>query len=503
MNSTKSFLLGTVLLLATSLPLGAKIQTTGEVKALQNNFREIAKLASPAVVYITTERTVKAEAGNGSGNGFNFDFDFSLPDLKKYFKKNDKENEDDGSDNSRNYNEKKLGGIGSGMIVTEDGYVLTNYHVVEDATTVKVMLTNDKKYDAEVKGYDARHDMAVLKIKSNDKFPVVELGDSDTVMVGDIVVAVGNPFGYENTVTMGIVSAKGRLFDNMDIAGIPKRIPHVIQTDAPINPGNSGGPLFNIEGEVIGVNMAIAGNFTMGNVGSMGVGFAIPINDVKAKLKELKEGRKNKDETPWVGVRLQEVEEKLSKKLKVTSGVLITEVDEKGPGKDAGLKSGDVILEFDGKPVKAPKNIVEMVAAREVGETVIFKVSRDGKEKEIKVVLAPWGVKSATAKAAVPDEKERKNKDVGITVKSLTEIIAKKFGLKTDKGVVITAIEKNSPADKGDLQIGDLIKEVDKKEIKEKDDFEKAMSTADLKEGVLFVVERAGSNFFVVISSGN
>ena len=491
MNFTKTLLVVLASLLLTVLPVSAKVQAGSEVKTLQNNLREIAKQASPAVVYISTERKVKV--GNGNGNGF--DFDFGIPGLKKYFKNNDKDNEDDGEGGGRNYDERKMGGIGSGMIISDDGFILTNYHVVEDATVVKVTLTNDKRYDAEVKGYDARHDMAILKIKSNDKFPVVELGDSDKVMVGDFVIAVGN------TVTMGIVSAKGRLFDNMDMEGVPKRIPHVIQTDAAINPGNSGGPLFNIEGEVIGVNMAIAGNFTMGSAGNMGLGFAIPINDVKAKLKELKEGRKNLDETPWVGVRLQEVEEKLSKKFKVDSGVLITEVDEKGPGKEAGLKSGDVILQFDGKDVKSPKNIVEMVAAREVGEAVNFKVMRDGKVKEIKVVLAPWGAKSSKVKSEKADDKERKNKDVGITVKNLSDIMAKKFGIKADKGVIITAVEKNSPADRAELQIGDLIKEVDKKEIKGKDDFEKAMSTADLKEGILFVVEREGDSLFVVISS--
>ncbi|MFH1075057.1 MAG: trypsin-like peptidase domain-containing protein, partial [Candidatus Firestonebacteria bacterium] len=279
MKSIKLMLVGIAVLLVSALPFSAKVQAGNEVRVLQNNLREIAKQASPAVVYIATEKRVKV----GNGNGNSFDFNFDMPYFKKYFKKNDKDDDENGG--GKNFNEKKMGGIGSGMIVTEDGFVLTNYHVVEDAETVKVMLTNDKKYDAEVKGYDVRHDMAVLKIKSNDKFPAVELGDSDKVMVGDIVIAVGNPFGYENTVTMGIVSAKGRLFDNMDVEGIPKRIPHIIQTDASINPGNSGGPLFNIEGEVIGVNMAIAGNFSLGSVGNMGVGFAIPINDVKAKLK--------------------------------------------------------------------------------------------------------------------------------------------------------------------------------------------------------------------------
>ncbi|MCX5777459.1 MAG: trypsin-like peptidase domain-containing protein [Candidatus Firestonebacteria bacterium] len=401
MKSLKPLLFGAAVLLISGYTAAAKVQAGNEVKALQNNLREISKQASPAVVYITTEKKIKEDSNSI------FPFEFGMPDFKKYFKnRNGEEEEQDHSREKKNKGQ-RVGGIGSGMIISGDGYILTNYHVVEDALTVKVTLTDDKKYEAEVKGYDARHDIAVLKIKSNDTFPAVELGDSDKVMVGDLVLAVGNPFGYENTVTMGIVSAMGRLFDNMDITGIPKRIPHVIQTDAPINPGNSGGPLLNIEGEVIGVNMAIAGNFSMGSVGNIGLGFAIPINDVKAKLKELMAGRKNIDETPWVGVRLQEVEGRLSKKLKVSAGVLITEVDAKGPGKEAGLKSGDVIVKFNGKTVKAPKNIVEMVAAGEVGETAVFTVVRDGKELEIKIILAPWGQNPQFPKERLPEKKRR------------------------------------------------------------------------------------------------
>jgi serine protease Do len=497
MKSLKLLLFGVAVLLISEYTAAAKVQAGNEVKALQNNLREISKQASPAVVYITTEKKIKEDSNSI------FPFEFGMPDFKKYFKnRNGEEEEQDHSREKRNKGQ-RVGGIGSGMIISGDGYILTNYHVVEDALTVKVTLTDDKKYEAEVKGYDARHDIAVLKIKSNDTFPAVELGDSDKVMVGDLVLAVGNPFGYENTVTMGIVSAMGRLFDNMDITGIPKRIPHVIQTDAPINPGNSGGPLLNIEGEVIGVNMAIAGNFSMGSAGNIGLGFAIPINDVKAKLKELMAGRKNIDETPWVGVRLQEVEGRLSKKLKVSAGVLITEVDAKGPGKEAGLKSGDVIVKFNGKTVKAPKNIVEMVAAGEVGETAVFTVVRDGKELEIKIVLAPWGAKSAVSKGKTSGEKEKKHKAAGIAVKDLNESLAGKYGLKSDKGVVIIEVEENTPADKSNLRVGDLIKEVDKKAVKDKEEFEKAMSSADLKEGVLFVVEREGSTLFVVVTSVN
>ena len=501
MKNLKIAFLGIALLLLASLPALAKVTASPEARAFQNNLREIARQASPAVVYIETERKVKVD--KDQGNGFNFDFNF--PDLKKYFKKNKNYNEDQGEeevDPSGRYGEQRMGGIGSGMIITADGYILTNYHVVEEASSVRVMLTNEKKYEAEVKGYDIRHDMAVLKIKSEEKFPVVELGDSDKVMVGDIVVAVGNPFGYENTVTMGIVSAKGRLFDNMDIAGIPKRIPHVIQLDAPINPGNSGGPLFNIEGEVIGINMAIAGSFGAGgSIGNMGVGFAIPINDVKAKLNALKEGKKNSDETPWVGVRLQEVEPKLAKKLKVKSGVLITDVDEKGPGKEAGLKGGDVIIKLDGKEVLTPKNVVGMVAAREVGEIAVFTVIRDGKEKTIKVLLAPWGEKSAAEKSKPADEKDNQSKDVGITVKNISENIAKKFSIKGEKGVIVTNVEKGSAADKADIMEGDIVREIDSKEISSVEVFSNVLKSADLKEGALFVIERAGNRLYIVVST--
>ncbi len=498
MKNIKMIFAGMAVLLLFSLPVAAKVPAAPEAKALQNNLREIAKQASPAVVYIATERKVKVGKGP---NGF----DFNFPDLRKYFKKNENDGgNQDGEEGSRkDYEEQKMGGIGSGMIITPDGYVLTNYHVVEDAVSVKVILTNEKKYDAEIKGYDVRHDIAVLKIKSGDKFPVVDLGDSDKVQVGDIVVAVGNPFGYENTVTMGIVSAKGRLFDNMDIEGIPKRIPHIIQLDAPINPGNSGGPLFNLEGEVIGINMAIAGSFNSGSVGNMGVGFAIPVNDVKAKLNTLMEGKKNSDETPWVGVRLQEVDAKLAKKLKVNSGVLITEVDAKGPGKEAGLKGGDVIVKFDGKEVLTPKNVVEMVAGREVGETAVFTVIRDGKELTIKVLLAPWGEKNAEEKPKVKEEKDNKNKDTGISVKNLNEMLARKYGLKGDKGVVVTAVEKGSLADKADIKAGDIIREIDSKEITNIDVFHSIVKAADLKEGILFVIERGGSTLYIVLSSEN
>jgi S1-C subfamily serine protease len=291
-----------------------KIQPSGEIMSLQNNIREIAKTVNPAVVFIETSKAVTAsDKKNNQQYGF--------PGYRWFFR--DEDNEDDQEwqmdrgrkkDNNENDNNRirprmpqyqMPRGIGSGMIFKKEGYILTNYHVVEDSSEIKVTLfENNKKYTAELAGYDKRHDVAVIKIKESRDFPFVSLGNSDNTRIGDFVIALGNPFGYSNTVTMGIVSFKGRMFENVEITGIPKRIPNIIQTDAAINPGNSGGPLVDVSGEVIGVNVAIAGNFGFGAAGNQGIGFAIPINDVKRILDGLVLGKKNDSETPWIGVRL-------------------------------------------------------------------------------------------------------------------------------------------------------------------------------------------------------
>jgi len=489
-------IVSSVLMLLVTLPVFGKIQPAKEVISLQNTLRDVAKDVSPAVVYIYTEKTLASKS-------YERDFDFDIPGFRWFFKRddNDEENNYDKKFKKKIYPKEKIGGVGSGMIVTTDGFILTNYHVIEEATTVKVMMIDNSKYDAEVKGFDKRHDLAVIKIKVDKKLPIVSFGNSDSVMPGDIVVAIGNPFGYSNTVTMGIVSAKGRLFENFDVEGIPKRIPNVIQTDAPINPGNSGGPLVNIEGEVIGVSVAIAGNFSFGNIGNMGVGFAIPINDAKRILDDLIKGKRISTETPWIGIRLQEMDKKLAKKFNVEKGVIISEVDDKGPGKEVGLKSGDVIIKFNGKEVNSPSELVQMVAEKEVGDVVTLLILRDGKEKEIKVELAPWGEKSAKNTLRKEKGEEKVTDDIGLYVKNITDSLKEKYGIKSKTGVVVVEVEKDSLADKAEIQEGDVIKEVDKKEIDNVDDFERAVRKGNLKEGILLLIERGGNNIFVVLSS--
>ena len=496
-SKVKVAVLAGVLGILFTFPVSAKVNVPGEVKGLQNTLREVAKQVNPCVVLVYVEK--KAEV-KGGGQGFNYDFEFHF-NFKKYFRGEGQD--DDGEEESplpkRKIPEQRSQGMGSGFIITQDGWLVTNYHVIEDATDVKVTLLDETKYDAEVKGYDKRHDIALLKIKSDKKFPSTGLGNSDETMVGDLVIALGNPFGYSNTVTMGIVSAKGRLFDNLEGNGAMKRIPNIIQTDAAINPGNSGGPLCNIEGDVIGVNMAIAGNFSIGSVGNMGVGFAIPINDVKKLLDELMKGKKSTAETPWVGIRLQELDKKLTKRLGIANGVLIPEVDETGPGKEAGLVAGDVVVKLDGKEVSTPKQLASAVANKEVGDYITLTVNRNGKEKEIKIVLAPWGEKNVKGKNKENKEAEKKTSELGVEVKDINERTARAYGLKAKKGVVVVSVEKNSLADKADIKEGDVIKEIDRKEIKDLDSFVNAVKSLNHKEGALFLIERIGGSMYVVV----
>jgi serine protease Do len=299
------------------------------------------------------------------------------------------------------------------------------------------------------------------------------------------------------------VSYKGRLFEDMMVNGNVKRIPNIIQTDASINPGNSGGPLVNLEGEAIGVNVAIAGNFSMGNVGNMGVGFAIPINDVKKIMDNLMKGTKTNVGSPWIGVKLQELDKKLAKKFGVEKGVLLSEIDDRGPAKEAGFKNGDIMVKMNGKPVESPKQVVQLIAEKEVGDEVAMTVIRDNKEKEIKVVLAPWGEKNAKSALTLKGDKApaKKASETGIEVSDLNAKIAKQYGIKSKKGVIVEKVEKGSIADKAEIKEGDVIKEVDRKEIENTEEFEKAVKEGSLKDGLLLLIERQGSSVYIVISS--
>ena len=374
----------------------------------------------------------------------------------------------------------KQQGVGSGFVMSRDGYILTNNHVVEDADQIKVKFANGKEYEGKVVGRDPKTDIAVVKITGATDLQPLILANSDDLKVGAWVVAVGSPFGLEQTVTAGIVSAKGRVigsgpYDNF------------IQTDASINPGNSGGPLINMKGEVVGVNTAII-------AGGQGIGFAIPINMVKEIAPQLKE--KGHVTRGWLGVSIQELTPELSKSLglKENKGALVAQVFSGSPAEKAGIEQGDVITEFDGKTIGDSKDLPRTVASTPVGKTVTVKVSRGGKVMDRQVKLGEMKEKGAEVAEASPSRKS-----LGVTVQNVTPDLAKGIGLKNESGVLVVRVEPGSPAAEAGIQEGDVISQVNRKPIKDVEDFSKKIENAKGQESVLLLIQRGQMNLFAAV----
>ncbi len=378
----------------------------------------------------------------------------------------------------------KTQALGSGVIISEDGYVLTNNHVVEKATEIKVKLDDGKEYDAKVIGRDPKTDVALLKVDAIKDFPKpAKLGDSDKVKVGDWVMAVGNPFGLGHTVTLGIISAKGRV-----IGAGP--YDDFLQTDAAINPGNSGGPLFNMNGEVVGINTAIIAQ-------GQGIGFAIPINLIKSLLPQLKEGKVIRG---WLGVMIQDVTPELAKSFKLSSeeGVLISEVMPDTPAEKAGLKRGDVVTRFNDTPVKDARTLSRLVAQSKPGSRISLTVVRAGKTKVIEVNL---GEMPETAERA-PQEPKREETFFGLSFQDLTPELRKHFGLSgSEDGVLISSVEAGSPAEDAGLRAGDLIKEANRKPVSSVADLKKILKESSGEEGLLLLIKRGKSTFYAVVKT--
>jgi serine protease Do len=372
--------------------------------------------------------------------------------------------------------------LGSGFIVDSDGSIITNNHVVENASKIVVKLSNDdQEYDAKVIGRDTKTDIAIIKINAKTSLSAGTLGDSDRLDVGEWVVAIGNPFGLDSTVTSGIVSAKGRHigqgpYDNF------------IQTDASINPGNSGGPLINLRGEVVGINTAIFSR-TGGNIG---IGFAIPINLVKELLPQLR--GKGKVTRGYLGVLIQKVTPEIAESLGMDKGygALVANVSKDGPAEKAGIKVGDVITEFDGREVKDSGDLPIIVARTPVDKKVRMKVLRDKKELDLSVAVGE--LKDEEIVASVPEKGE-----LGLTVQRLTPQMAEGLGLEKTEGVVVTAVEPGSVADEAGIRRGDVVMEVDRKAIRNVDDYKKAVAGARKGRGVLFLVRRGDSTLFLAL----
>ena len=371
--------------------------------------------------------------------------------------------------------------LGSGFIIDRDGSILTNNHVVENASKIVVKLSDDQEYEAKVIGRDAKTDIAVIKIDAKASLTAASFGDSDTLEVGEWVVAIGNPFGLDSTVTSGIVSAKGRHigqgpYDNF------------IQTDASINPGNSGGPLLNLRGEVVGINTAIFSR-TGGNIG---IGFAIPINLVKELLPQLR--GKGKVVRGYLGVLIQKVTPEIAESLSMekSHGALVANVSKDGPAEKAGVKVGDVILEFDGKEVKDSGDLPIIVARTSVDKKVRMKVLRD--KKEVFLNVAVGELKDEEVVATAPEKGE-----LGLTVQRLTPQMAESLGMERTEGVVVTAVEPASAADESGIRRGDVIVEVDRKPVRSIDDYKKAVAAARKGRGMLFLVRRGDSTLFLAL----
>jgi serine protease Do len=375
--------------------------------------------------------------------------------------------------------------LGSGVIVSSEGYVLTNNHVVEGATDVKVTLSDKRELKAQIIGTDAKTDVAVLKLEGSN-FPAITLGDSSKVQVGDYALAIGDPFGVGQTVTMGIVSAKGR--SNLGIEDYED----FIQTDAPINPGNSGGALVNDRGELVGINTAILSH---GSGGNEGIGFAIPVNLAREVMNQIMDH--GKVTRGYLGIVIQPITPAMSKALGQSEpqGVLVGDVSPKGPAQASGVERGDVILDLNGKATNDSNELRNTIAMLQPGETVTLKVSRNGSTHDISVKLGEL----PSSKEEAQNEHGGASKDAleGVSVENLDAETAKELGLPVStKGVVVTDIDPSSPKADSGLRKGDVIQEVNHQPVHDVAEFEQALHKTG-KENALLLVNRGGTTLFI------
>ena len=434
-------------------------------------FSEIVRAISPAVVNISTTKVVRSDTGPSSEEPF-FDLfspfhEFGMP--KKW----------------------KERSLGSGVIVSPDGYIVTNNHVVEKADEIKVTLLDNRTLKGALVGSDPKTDVAIIKIAAND-LPTVTWGDSDRLQVGEFVLAIGSPYGLSHTVTMGIISAVGRA--NVGIADYED----FIQTDAAINPGNSGGPLVNIKGELIGINTAIFSR----SGGYQGIGFAVPSNMVRLVMDQLiRNGRVTRG---WIGVSIQELTPELAQEfgLTRTKGALVSDVVKDSPAGRAGIVRGDIILGLNGKEIKDVSSLRNMVAQSRAGSEIALKVLRSGKEFTVKVTIAELPREVAEVQPdQLPHDTDARVL-TGLTVMDLSREIVRQLGFdKDEKGVVVVRVEPGSPADDAQIKKGDIIKEINKKEIYSLEGFNRITTNIKRDQSVLLFVNRGGKKFYVILKA--
>ena len=434
-----------------------------------DSFSDLAESASPAVVNIRTVKTIK-----GGGRVFRHFKKGPFGDddpMKDFFDRFFDE------DQKRDFKQRSLG---SGFIIDKDGYIVTNNHVIDNADKIVVILKDEKEFEAQIVGRDKNTDLALIKIELNHNLPVLRFGDSDALKVGQWVVAIGNPFGLEQTVTAGIVSAKGRVIGSGPYDDF-------IQTDASINPGNSGGPLLNMKGEVIGINTAIV-------AGGQGIGFAIPVNLAKNIIAQIKStGEVTRG---WLGVGIQDISEEVAEYygIKEKKGVLVTEVFPDDPADLAGIKPKDVIISVNGKTVDSARLLTGMIADTHVGDTIQIKINRDGKTRTIDVKIA----KREETKIAGRSTQEKEQGPLGIQVSEITPETARRFNLKDAKGVIVTGVDPESKAAEAGLQIHDIIREINHKNITSVSDLNKTIDEIPEGETINLFIRRLNRGFLVI-----
>lgn len=452
-------------------PMAMAATDDSKVVMVPNNFSKLAKDAKPSVVNIRTVTTVK-----GGGRVFRHFFGNPFNDRKNPFEEFWGPHMEDQP--QRDYKQRSLG---SGFIIDKEGYIVTNNHVVENADQIKVKLADEREFDAELVGRDPKTDIALIKISAKTDLEPIHMGNSDELMVGNWVVAIGSPFGLEQTVTAGIVSAKGRIIGFGPYEDF-------IQTDASINPGNSGGPLINMKGDVVGINTAIVAS-------GQGIGFAIPMNMAKDIINQLKSS--GEVTRGWLGVGIQDLSDELKKYYGVENngGVLITQVFEGDPADKGGIEPNDIIIEIDGKSVKSARELSGIIANTRVGKKTTIKLLRDGKTKSVQVELAKRDDDALMAKGP----QSEKSDDLGVQLMDVTEETANRFGLEADeRGVLVVSIKAGSKAEEAGIRRGDLIKEVNHKRITSVRDYTKRIKKIDEGDEVQFLIRRAREGFVVV-----
>jgi len=475
MRKTLKFTQYVVVLMMVGLMFGAGLPLAGAaknapVRMVPLNFSDLADTVSPAVVHIKVEKTVKA-GGRSFGPSRQNPFGGNQP-FKDFF--------------GRHFGEQrqpdfKQPGQGSGFIIDKSGYIVTNNHVVAGADKITVVLKDETQHDAQVIGLDPVTDIALIKIDTKKSLPTAQLGSSADLRVGEWVAAIGSPFGLEYTVTAGIVSAKGRVIGSGPYDDF-------IQTDASINPGNSGGPLINMQGQVVGIN-------TMIIAGGQGIGFAIPVDQVKGIVSQLKsEGEVTRG---WLGVTIQDLKSDLAEYYGVdgASGVMVVDVVPGDPADKGGVKPKDIILKVNGKMIATSRDLTNLAAGLVVGDTAKVTILRNGSQKTLEIKI---GKRPLTMAAASQNPHQQKDGEYGFEVTEVTPEIARRFNIEESAGVIVVGVAPESKADQAGIKQGDLIIEVNRKNVDSVKDFKNLLNQYKGGDGISLLVQRLNAGLLVI-----